>query len=159
MSKCASHSLKPRWANLNIATQRSRCIKLNNSWRSSSSQMPASYELTYFDAAGRAEPIRVMLHAAGVEFRDNRFPKQDWPAIKSTTPLGALPTLKIGDVTYCQSLVCPYCFECTLFLCNTTLHLVKTLHLGSCQICSQVSWFLPWRSTRSLNCWWSNGHL
>ncbi|KAI2507742.1 glutathione transferase [Fragilaria crotonensis] len=66
--------------------------------------MPASYEVSYFDAPGRAEPIRVMLHAAGVEFKDNRFKPPEWPATKPTTPLGAVPTLKIDDVTYCQSL-------------------------------------------------------
>jgi prostaglandin-H2 D-isomerase / glutathione transferase len=69
--------------------------------------MPASYEVCYFDAAGRAEAIRVMLHAAGVEFKDNRLKGPDWPTIKPTTPLGAVPTLKIDDVTYCQSLVRP----------------------------------------------------
>ena len=66
-----------------------------------------SYEITYFDAGGRAEPIRIMLYAAGVDFTDNRFKGPEWPAIKSTTPLGAVPTLKIDDVTYCQSLVGP----------------------------------------------------
>ncbi len=78
--------------------------------------MPASHELTYFDAAGRAEPIRVMLHAAGVEFKDNRFAKPEWPTIKATTPLGAVPTLKIDDVTYCQSLVRFHCFRCDVYV-------------------------------------------
>ena len=75
-----------------------------------------SYEITYFDAAGRAEPIRVMLHAAGVEFTDIRFKGPEWPVIKPTTPLGAVPTLKIDDVTFCQSLVGPNCFEFEYFL-------------------------------------------
>ena len=78
--------------------------------------MPPSYEVTYFDAAGRAEPIRVMLHAAGVDFKDNRFKGPDWPAVKQTTPLGAVPTLKIDDVTYCQSLVGPMYCQCAFFL-------------------------------------------
>ena len=73
--------------------------------------MPASYELTYFDAAGRAEAIRVMLHAAGVEFKDTRFKGPEWPTIKPTTPLGVVPTLQIDDVTYCQSLVRPLRYE------------------------------------------------
>ena len=64
-----------------------------------------TYELSYFNGAGRAESIRVMLHAAGIDFKDNRFSGPEWPAIKPTTPLGAVPTLKIDDVTYCQSLV------------------------------------------------------
>ena len=65
-----------------------------------------AHELCYFDTAGRAEPIRVMLHAAGIAFKDARFTFEDWTTVvKRTTPLGAVPTLKIGDVTYCQSLV------------------------------------------------------
>jgi hypothetical protein len=62
-----------------------------------------TYELTYFDTAGRAGHIRPMLHAAGLEFTDYRFPFQEWGNIQPTTPLGVVPTLKIGNTTYCQS--------------------------------------------------------
>lgn len=63
----------------------------------------ASYELVYFDTAGRAGHIRPMLHAAGLEFTDNRFSFKEWGKIKPTTPLGVVPMLKIGNMTYCQS--------------------------------------------------------
>mmetsp|Transcript_18052 Transcript_18052/g.29913 ORF Transcript_18052/g.29913 Transcript_18052/m.29913 type:complete len:204 (-) Transcript_18052:196-807(-) len=63
----------------------------------------ATYELTYFDAPGRAEHIRPMLHAAGIDFKDNRFHFKDWAKIQPGTPLGVVPTMKIGNTTYCQS--------------------------------------------------------
>jgi glutathione S-transferase len=63
------------------------------------------YELLYFDGAGRAETTRIMLHAAGVEFKDTRFPGTEWPEVKPTTPLGSVPVLKVDDVQYCQSVV------------------------------------------------------
>ena len=36
------------------------------------------YTLNYFQAAGRGETIRLMFHAAGVEFNDNRMSKEQW---------------------------------------------------------------------------------
>jgi len=55
--------------------------------------------------AGRAETIRILLHAAGVDFEDTRFSGPEWPEIKPTTPLGFVPVLKVDDVPYCQSTV------------------------------------------------------
>ncbi len=41
------------------------------------------YKLTYFDARGRAEPIRIILSAANVNFEDNRISKESyWPSLK-----------------------------------------------------------------------------
>ena len=60
-------------------------------------------ELIYFDAPGRAEPIRMLLHFAGIEYDDTRFPGSEWPAIKATTPLGFVPVIKIDSKQYCQS--------------------------------------------------------
>jgi len=62
-----------------------------------------AHELIYFDAAGRAESIRLLFSIAGVEFTDTRIKGQDWPTVKATTPLGFIPVLKIDDVTYSQS--------------------------------------------------------
>lgn len=40
----------------------------------------ANVKLFYFDSAGRAELIRLVLTAAKVEFDDVRFQGDDWPA-------------------------------------------------------------------------------
>lgn len=60
-------------------------------------------ELIYFDAPGRAEPIRMLLHFAGIDYEDTRFPGSEWPAVKETTPLGFVPVMKIDGKQYCQS--------------------------------------------------------
>lgn len=36
------------------------------------------YVLNYFDAKGKGETIRLMFHAAGVEFTDNRISRENW---------------------------------------------------------------------------------
>lgn len=60
-------------------------------------------ELVYFDAEGRAEPIRILFHIAGKEYDDTRFAGKDWPNIKPTTPLGSVPVLKVDGEQHCQS--------------------------------------------------------
>jgi glutathione S-transferase len=41
-----------------------------------------NYSLYYFDARGRAELSRLIFHAAGVAFTDNRYSYQEWPTHK-----------------------------------------------------------------------------
>ena len=54
-------------------------------------------ELTYFDFSGsRGEECRLALHVAGVEFHDRRIKGPDWPAVKPTTPFGAMPVLEVA---------------------------------------------------------------
>jgi prostaglandin-H2 D-isomerase / glutathione transferase len=52
--------------------------------------------LTYFDFAGsRGEECRIALHLAGVDFEDLRIKTEDWPAMKGSTPFGAMPVLEL----------------------------------------------------------------
>lgn len=54
-------------------------------------------KLSYFNIEGLAEPIRLMLKIAGVEFEDHRFSFEEWPAIKPTTPNGSVPVVTNPD--------------------------------------------------------------
>ena len=52
--------------------------------------------LIYFDFAGsRGEECRIALHLAGIDFDDVRVKSDDWPAMKASTPFGAMPVLEI----------------------------------------------------------------
>ncbi|GMS94675.1 hypothetical protein PENTCL1PPCAC_16850 [Pristionchus entomophagus] len=62
------------------------------------------YKLTYLDARARAEPIRMMLAIAGVEFEDVRLPFSTWKESLKDTPFHALPTLEVDGVKFGQSL-------------------------------------------------------
>ena len=55
------------------------------------------YKLTYFNARGRAEIIRLIFAFAKQEYVDERIEFKDWPALKPRTPLGQLPYLEIKD--------------------------------------------------------------
>ncbi|MBK7399009.1 MAG: glutathione S-transferase family protein [Myxococcales bacterium] len=50
--------------------------------------------LTYFDApVSRGEECRLALHLAGVDFEDHRLTREQWAAVKPTTPFGSAPVL------------------------------------------------------------------
>jgi glutathione S-transferase len=52
--------------------------------------------LIYFDApVSRGEECRLALHLAGVPFEDVRIKREDWPALKPTTPFGSVPVLEM----------------------------------------------------------------
>ena len=42
----------------------------------------AKIKLTYFNAKGRAEIIRLILAHAGVEYEDFRIARDQWPSVK-----------------------------------------------------------------------------
>ena len=55
------------------------------------------YKVQYFNLYGRAEPIRMLLTHAKVEFEDVRYEFADWPAIKGNFEFGQLPAVDITD--------------------------------------------------------------
>lgn len=59
--------------------------------------------LTYFDARGRAEVIRLILEETGTPYRERRVAVEQWPALKPTLPLGQLPIYEEGDLLLFQS--------------------------------------------------------
>ena len=63
-----------------------------------------SYKLTYFDfAGGRGEAIRIALHAAGIEFEDNRLTFAQFSEIRSGIRFNALPVFEIDGTAVSQS--------------------------------------------------------
>ncbi|CAD5216302.1 unnamed protein product [Bursaphelenchus okinawaensis] len=62
------------------------------------------YKLTYFNLRGRAEPGRLILKYAGVDFEDFRF--EDWSYItehRDELPFGQVPTLNVDGTVIAQS--------------------------------------------------------
>jgi len=66
--------------------------------------MPARFRLTYFNGRARAELIRLIFHATGEEFEDNRIDTGSWQQLKPNTPFGALPILEFDGQVLAQSL-------------------------------------------------------
>lgn len=62
-------------------------------------------KLTYFDAPGRAEPIRIALHIAGLSFEDHRVKFPEFMELKQSgaLPLGALPVLEVDGLVVPQT--------------------------------------------------------
>lgn len=59
--------------------------------------------LTYFNTGGRGEPLRIALHAAGVDFEDHRISFAEFGQLVPTLPLGAVPVIDIDGTRYTQS--------------------------------------------------------
>jgi glutathione S-transferase len=55
------------------------------------------YKLVYFNARGLGEPSRYIFAAAGQDYEDFRFEREDWPKHKPNTPFGQAPVLEITD--------------------------------------------------------------
>ena len=62
-------------------------------------------KLIYFDApVSRGEECRLALHIAGVDFEDVRLKREEWLALKPTTPFGSVPVLEMpGKAPLAQS--------------------------------------------------------
>ena len=68
------------------------------------------YKLTYFDIdGGRAEPIRIAFHKAGIKFEDKRLSFPEFMAMRNSTRFNALPELEIDGAAVTQSnAICRY---------------------------------------------------
>jgi glutathione S-transferase len=69
-----------------------------------------NYKLTYFDfAGGRGEPIRIVLHAAEIEFEDIRLTFPEFSKMRQEMLFNALPVLEIDGAAFTQSnAICRY---------------------------------------------------
>ncbi|KAK6174848.1 hypothetical protein SNE40_013417 [Patella caerulea] len=65
--------------------------------------MAKKFVYHYFNIKGRGEIPRLLFAAAGVEYTDDRIEFSDWPNIKGTTPLGALPYLEVDGQKFPES--------------------------------------------------------
>ena len=64
----------------------------------------ASYKLTYFDFdGGRAEPIRIAFHAAGIDFEDERISFPEFGEMRKDTRFNSVPVLEIDGNAVTQS--------------------------------------------------------
>lgn len=64
----------------------------------------AHYKLTYFDFdGGRAEPIRIAFHAAGIEFEDHRLSFAEFGKMRKSTRFNSVPVLEIDGAAVTQS--------------------------------------------------------
>ncbi|AJQ93689.1 glutathione S-transferase [Gynuella sunshinyii YC6258] len=64
----------------------------------------SNYKLTYFDInGGRAEPLRIGFHIAGIDFEDNRISFPEFAELRSSMPFNAVPVLEIDGVQITQS--------------------------------------------------------
>jgi len=65
--------------------------------------MSPKYRLIYFDAYGAAESIRQIFAYVNQDYEDIRVKRENWPAIKPTTPFGKVPVLEIEGKPITQS--------------------------------------------------------
>lgn len=62
-------------------------------------------KLTYFDAPGRAEPVRLVLRMAAIPFEDHRIDFAGFAALREAgvLPLGSVPVLEVDGLVLTQT--------------------------------------------------------
>lgn len=55
------------------------------------------YKLYYFNSKGRAELVRLVFAAAGQEYEDVRFEREQWPEHKDKAPFGQCPFIEVYE--------------------------------------------------------------
>lgn len=59
----------------------------------------STYKLSYFPVEAKGELIRFIFVQTGTKYEDFRIKREDWPAMKPTTPFGQVPILEVdGEV-------------------------------------------------------------
>ena len=63
-----------------------------------------TYKLTYFDFdGGRGEPLRIALHAAGIDFEDHRISFEEFQKTRSKLRFTCVPVMEIDGAPVTQS--------------------------------------------------------
>ena len=63
-----------------------------------------NYKITYFDIdGGRAEPVRIALHAAGIDFEDKRIAFPEFAEMRGSTRFNSVPVLEIDGKAVTQT--------------------------------------------------------
>ena len=64
----------------------------------------SNYKLTYFDIdGGRAEPIRIAFHVAGIDFEDDRISFAEFGEMRQYTRFSSVPVLEMEGAAVTQS--------------------------------------------------------
>lgn len=64
----------------------------------------AKIKLTYFDIdGGRAEPVRIAFHAAGVDFEDDRITFPEFMEMRGSTRFNSVPVMEFDGVVVTQT--------------------------------------------------------
>ena len=64
----------------------------------------ATYKLTYFDMdGGRAEPVRICFHTAGIDFEDVRISFEEFMEMRKNLRFHCVPVLEIDGTVVTQS--------------------------------------------------------
>ena len=64
----------------------------------------SDYKLSYFDVdGGRAEPVRIAFHAAGINFDDHRISFPEFGEMRNSLRFNAVPVLEIDGQQVTQS--------------------------------------------------------
>ena len=62
--------------------------------------------MRYFNVRGRGELIRLVFEAAGQEYQDARFEREQWPEFKAKSPTGQCPYLEVSDENNTTFILC-----------------------------------------------------
>jgi len=126
----------------------------------------STFKVTYFDIdGGRGEPLRIVLHAAGIAFEDVRWSFAEFAEKRQALPFHAVPAMEMDGVLFTQSnalcryigkrcdlypedaLQALYCDEVLDALEDLTHYLVQTFNLSGDELKAARETFMNRRLT------------